>query len=87
MATINIRIDDTLKDKSEKVLDELGFSMTSALTVFLKAVVRTESIPFSIEIPNKTTLKAFKEADDIASGKVKAKRYASSSELRKELKV
>lgn len=87
MATINIRLDDDLKTESEKVLSELGLGMTSALTIFLKAVVRTNSIPFPIEIPNKQTLKAFDEVEEIRSGKAKAKKYASAAELRKDLKV
>lgn len=87
MATINIRVDDELKDKSEKIFSELGLGITGALTIFLKAVVRTNSIPFPLEIPNKKTLKAFKEVDDISSGKVKAKKYSNTSDLRKDLNV
>lgn len=87
MANINIRVDEQLKKDSEKVFDELGIGMTAAMTLFLKAVVRNNGIPFSLEIPNKKTLKAFKEADKISSGKVKAKRYSSSTELRKDLKL
>ena len=55
MATINIRLDDELKMESERVLSELGLGMTAALTIFLKTVVRTNSIPFQLEIPNKKT--------------------------------
>ena len=87
MATINIRVDDELKNKSEKIFSELGLGITGALTIFLKAVVRTNSIPFPLEIPNKETLNAFKEVDDISSGKVKAKKYSSATELRKDLNV
>lgn len=87
MATINIRVDDGLKKESEQVLDELGMGMTTALTLFLKAVVRNNGIPFPLEIPNKKTLKAFKEVDRISSKKKKSKTYSSSSSLRKDLKV
>lgn len=87
MATINIRVDDGLKKQSEMIFDALGVSMTAAMTIFLKAVVRTKSIPFSLEIPNDETLKAFKEVDDISSGKAKAKKYSNAAELRKDLKV
>lgn len=87
MATINIRVDENLKKRSEEVFEELGLGMTAAMTIFLKAVVRTNSIPFSLEIPNKETLKAFKEVDDISSGKAKTKKYSSAADLRKELKV
>ena len=87
MATINIRIDEDLKRESEKVLSELGLGMTSALTIFLKTVVRTNSIPFPLEIPNAETLKAFNEVEQISSGKVVAKKYSSAAELRKDLRV
>lgn len=87
MTTINIRIESSLKEKADRVLDELGLSMTTALTIFLKAVVRTQSIPFSIEVPNKETLKAFDEVKQISSGKVKAKKYSSVADLRKDLNV
>ena len=87
MATINVRIDESLKGNAEKVLDELGLGMTSAITIFLKAVVRNKGIPFSLEIPNEQTLNAFKEVEDISSGKVRAKKYANSSKLKKDLKL
>ena len=87
MATINLRVDERLKKDAENIFSELGLGMTSAITIFLKAVVRNDGIPFSLEIPNKKTLKAFKEVDDISSGKVKAKKYSSAAELKKDLKV
>ena len=87
MATINLRVDERLKKDAENIFSELGLGMTSAITIFLKAVVRNDGIPFSLEIPNKKTLKAFKEVDDFSSGKVKAKKYSSAAELKKDLKV
>lgn len=50
--TINLRIDDKIKTNAENVLEELGLSMTSAITLFLKAVSRTKSIPFPITTNN-----------------------------------
>ena len=34
--TTTLRIDDTLKRECDKVFDELGLNMTSAVTVFLR---------------------------------------------------
>ena len=53
MATINLRVDEGLKKDAENIFSELGLGMTSAITIFLKAVVRNNGIPFSLEIPNK----------------------------------
>ena len=46
--TTTLRIDDNLKRQCDEVLAELGLTMTNALTVFLKQVVRTRTIPFVI---------------------------------------
>ena len=85
MGTINIRVDDELKKKAESVFEELGLGMTGAITIYLKAVARTNSIPFPLEIPNDETLKAFKEVEDISSGTVEAKRYTSAADLKKDI--
>lgn len=85
--TINVRVDKELKNNCEKVFKELGLGMTSAITIFLKAVERNNGIPFSLEIPNKTTLNAFQEVEDISNGKKEAKKYSSASEMKKDLKL
>ena len=88
MATINVRIDNEIKEEAEKVLKELGFGMTTAINLFLRAVIWHNGIPFSLEIPNKKTMKVFKEIDEeIASGNIKGKRYKSSKEIRKKLHI
>lgn len=84
-ATVNVRVDEKLKKDCEAIFDELGFGMSTAITMFLKAVRRTNGMPFNFEIPNEVTLEAFKEGDEILAGKKKAKRYTSIAELRKDL--
>jgi len=50
MATVSItfHIDEELKKQAESLFDDLGLSMTTAITIFLKAVVRHGKIPFEI---------------------------------------
>ena len=83
--TINVRVDKELKESCEKIFGELGFGMTTAITMYLKAVERNNGMPFPLEIPNKKTLDAIQEVEDISAGKKKAKRYSSAAELRKDL--
>lgn len=45
---INFRIDEEIKKNAEKVLDDLGLSMSAAITVFLKKVGREHRIPFEL---------------------------------------
>lgn len=48
MAQINFRVDDEIKQNAERTLDDIGLSMSSAITVFLKAVIRENRIPFEL---------------------------------------
>lgn len=50
MATtsITIRMDENLKKQAETLFDEMGLNMTTAITMFAKAVVRQNKIPFEI---------------------------------------
>ena len=53
--TTTMRIDPELKDESNKVLGELGLSLSGAVTIFLKAVVREQGLPIDMSIkPGKT---------------------------------
>lgn len=48
--TLNLRINKDLKKDSEKVLDELGLSMSGAIVLYLKMIVRNKGIPFDLKI-------------------------------------
>lgn len=50
MATtsITIRMDENLKKKAETLFEDMGLNMTTAFTIFTKAVVRQGKIPFEI---------------------------------------
>lgn len=50
MATtsITIRMDEKLKKQAEILFEDMGLNMTTAFTIFTKAVVRQNKIPFEI---------------------------------------
>ena len=48
MAQINIRIDDELKSRADSIFEELGLSMTTAFTMFIRQTIRQGGIPFEI---------------------------------------
>ncbi|EHQ90497.1 type II toxin-antitoxin system RelB/DinJ family antitoxin [Desulfosporosinus youngiae] len=50
MATtsITIRMDENLKKQAEILFESMGLNMTTAFTIFTKAVVRQGKIPFEI---------------------------------------
>jgi len=50
MAQVNIRIEDSLKEKADYLFDELGLNMTTAVNIFVRQAVRQGCIPFDITI-------------------------------------
>jgi DNA-damage-inducible protein J len=63
-AMITTRVDPDLKADAEKVLSKLGISTTEAINLFLSQVRLRRGLPFDVKIPNKTTLKAMKDAEE-----------------------
>ena len=45
---ISIRMDTELKARAEALFGELGMNLTTAFNIFVKAVIRSRSIPFAI---------------------------------------
>ena len=63
-AMITTRVDPDLKADAEKVLNKLGISTTEAINLFLSQVRLRKGLPFDVKIPNKTTMKAMKDAEE-----------------------
>ena len=84
MATmnINVRVDASLKKDAEKLFNELGLNMSSAITMFLKSAVSYEGIPFEIKRirPNSETKAALDEYLDMKD-KTKYRRYESFDDV------
>jgi DNA-damage-inducible protein J len=47
-ARIYVNVDEKLKQNTQRVFNEMGMDMTTAITLFLKTVEREECIPFNI---------------------------------------
>ena len=82
--TLNIRIEPKLKEEVETTLNDLGMNIAEAVTIFLKQVVITESIPFVIKKPRlkAETIKAMEEAE---KGENLSKGYTDLNEMWEDL--
>ncbi len=85
---LSIRTDKATKQEAEKLFDELGFNMTTAVNAFLKCAVREQAIPFDLklDIPNKATMLAIEEGKEILSDPV-GKTYSSMEDLKEALDI
>ena len=50
---MNLRMDSKLKKNAENIISQLGISMSSAITLYLKAIVREKGIPFPVTLEGK----------------------------------
>ena len=87
MANVNVRIDGNIKADAEAVFSDLGLTPSTAINLFYKQVIKTQSIPFKLkmETPNRKTRKALKEAEKIEKHPDKYKKYDSVEELMEDL--
>lgn len=83
---LNIRTDKDVKEKAEKIFNELGLNMTSAVNIFLRTAIRERGIPFELklDVPNETTIAAIEERRKMASNP-SSPRYSNIDELRDAL--
>ena len=71
--TMTIRIDEGLKRDFDKVCDDLGMPMSTAVNIFAKKVVREKRIPFEVSMDpfySDSNMAAIKKSiEQIKSGK------------------
>ncbi|MDR2698329.1 MAG: type II toxin-antitoxin system RelB/DinJ family antitoxin [Candidatus Methanoplasma sp.] len=84
---INIRIDENLKREFDALCRDLGLTTTAAFTVFAKAAVRCQGIPFNVTrgVPNAETAAAIEEAQAMKKDPSSGKTYTDVDAMMKDL--
>ena len=73
---VRARIDSDTKARATEALHAMGLTVSDAIRLMLLRVAEEKRLPFTVQAPNATTLKAMKELDE-----GKGKRFASAEEL------
>ena len=75
--TISVRMDDTLKKEFDQVCNDLGLTMTTAITILAKKMAREKRIPFEVSLDpfySASNMAALNESiDQMRQGKTVAK--------------
>ena len=84
-ATLNLRVNPTVKSRAEEVLSRLGIPMSTAIDMYLNQIALTGGIPFAVTLPKVSSsinmdlmtteevhAKLQKGYDDIEAGKVRS---------------
>lgn len=48
--SVNIKMEEDVKEQAKRLFDELGLDMTSAVNIFLKTAIREQCIPFVLSV-------------------------------------
>jgi DNA-damage-inducible protein J len=85
---LNIRTDREVKIAAERIFEELGLNMTTAVNIFLRQTIRENGIPFELklDVPNDITAAAIAEGRALARNK-NVSGYSSMKDLRAALDV
>ncbi len=79
---VRARIDHDTKARATKALRAMGLSMSDAIRLLLLRIADEKRLPFPIEVPNATTIRAIEELDN-----GEGKRFASAEELFENIDV
>ena len=62
-ATIQTRVDPTVKHNAQIILKKLNISMSEAISMYLSQITLHRGIPFEIKIPNEATAKTLTDSE------------------------
>ncbi len=85
---LNIRTDADIKASAEKIFEQLGLNMSTAVNIFLRQAIRQGGLPFEVklDIPNDVTAAAIDEGRAMMKDK-NARGYKSIDDLRAALDI
>ena len=61
---VRARIDSDTKTRATEALQAMGLSVSAAIRLLLLRVADEKRLPFAVQVPNATTVKALKELDE-----------------------
>lgn len=75
--TIQIRVDDSLKNAADSLFSSLGLDTSTAVRIFLNIAIETGGLPFEVKIPSKSINNAI---SDVLNKNNLSPRYKSAQE-------
>ena len=73
---VRARIDSATKERAAAALRAMGLSVSDAIRLLLLRVADEKRLPFAVQVPNATTIRAMEELDE-----GKGKRFSDAEEL------
>ena len=61
-SVVRSRIDPVVKLEADRILREMGITLSDGIRLFLIQVIAEKALPFKVKIPNKKTIAAMEAA-------------------------
>ena len=61
-AQVRARIEPRVKEEAEAILEGLGITASTAISMFYKQIIHQHAIPFPVALPNEETRRAIEDA-------------------------
>ena len=81
-ATARALMDPEVKKEAEKILKDLGLSVSTSFELFYRQIIAQRGLPFELRIPNEKTMKAIEN-----SRQGKGKKFSTPQELFADLGI
>ena len=62
-ATIHARVDAQTKAQAQGILNQLGMTLSEAISLYLRQIIFNKGIPFEVKIPNALTAETLEQVD------------------------
>jgi len=80
--TARARIRPDIKTEAERIIHDLGLSVSTAFELFYRQIILNRGLPFDVRIPNVTTRRAIEDAR-----KGHGERFVTTEALFKDLGI
>ena len=81
-SVVRARIDSETKARATEALKAMGLTVSDVIRIVLLRVAEEKQLPFTVQVPNPTTVRAMRELDD-----GKGKRFENAEELFRDLDI
>lgn len=61
ISIVNVKVPQEVKDEANKLFEELGLNMSTAVNLFLKKAIKEQGLPFKVTSYSQKSLKKQKE--------------------------
>lgn len=56
-ASVNVRIQEDIKERAENILSKIGLSRATAIDLFYRQIIMNNGIPFALTLPEKLPIR------------------------------